>query len=125
MADAILRFAGDRARRADLHDRRHDAPSLGCVGSTPGADRRNALKTGRARADTSLAMDERTFDHGDMVRGEGPGALAELAEQVRPVSLAGDQGLPLLGAFEPLVPGAGLRRWGAGGGGARAVGAGG
>jgi len=67
-------------------------------------------KTGRAGADTSLALDERTFDHGDMVRGEGPGALAELAEQVRPVSLAGDQGLPLLGAFEPLVPGAGLRR---------------
>jgi hypothetical protein len=94
-------------------------------GSTPGGDRRNAvnrpsegtkevghdvLKTGRAGADTSLALDERTFDHGDMVRGEGPGALGELAEQVRPVSLAGDQGLPLLGAFEPLVPGAGLRR---------------
>ena len=68
------------------------------------------LKTGRAGADTSLALDERTFDHGDMMRGEGTGALAELAEQVRPVSLAGDQGLPVLGAFEPLVSGAGLRR---------------
>jgi hypothetical protein len=68
------------------------------------------LKTGRTGADTSLALDERTFDDGDMVRGEGPGALAELAERVRPVSLAGAQGLPVLGAFDPLVPGAGLRR---------------
>ncbi|MGH9113662.1 MAG: hypothetical protein ACRDZN_15400, partial [Acidimicrobiales bacterium] len=48
-----------------------------------------------------------------MVRREGPGSLAELAElaeQVRPVSLVGDQGLPVLGAFESLIPGAGLRR---------------
>ena len=40
----------------------------------------------------------------------GLAELAELAEQVRPVTLSREQRLPVLPAFEGLLPGAGLRR---------------
>lgn len=75
------------------------------------------------------------FDHGGVARAEGlahdpvtggraaggspapaPGGrtggagLAELAGRVRPTDLARDLRLPVLPAFEPLLPGAGLRR---------------
>ncbi len=42
--------------------------------------------------------------------GAGAGALAVLAERVRPTDLARDRWLPVLPAFAALVPGAGLRR---------------
>jgi hypothetical protein len=45
-----------------------------------------------------------------MRRGEALSAIGELAERVRPVTLAREQRLPVLPAVEPLVPGAGLRR---------------
>jgi hypothetical protein len=37
-------------------------------------------------------------------------ALAGIAEEVRPTTLAGERRLPVLPALEPLVPGGGLRR---------------
>jgi hypothetical protein len=42
--------------------------------------------------------------------GAGAGALGALAERVRPTDLARDRRLPVLPAFAPLVPGAGLRQ---------------
>src|SRR5690606_14054535 len=65
---------------------------------------------------------ERLFDHGAVARAEelagDPGTgdrlaghrLAGLGERVRPVDLARDRRLPVLPAFEGLLPGAGLRR---------------
>jgi len=55
-------------------------------------------------------MIEQVFDTGSMTRSETLRALAEVAEEVRPTTLARDQRLPVLPALEPLVPGAGLRR---------------
>ena len=72
------------------------------------------------------------FDHGDVARAEelardpapgdradrrplaraagGGGAVAALAERVRPTDLARDRRLPVLPAFEGLLPPSGLRR---------------
>lgn len=45
-----------------------------------------------------------------MRSGAALGAMGELAERVRPVTLAREQRLPVLSALEGLVPGGGLRR---------------
>jgi hypothetical protein len=45
-----------------------------------------------------------------LARLRGPGDVADLAERVRPVDLACDRRLPVLSAFDALLPASGLRR---------------
>jgi hypothetical protein len=88
-------------------------------------------RTRRAVTGTALASDEQVFDHGAVARAEelardpvpgdraderphAPGQAAsgvtELAERVRPTDLARDRQLPVLAAFDGLLPASGLRR---------------
>ncbi|MEA2829135.1 MAG: hypothetical protein QOG43_3574 [Actinomycetota bacterium] len=46
----------------------------------------------------------------ELEQGAKPAISAELAERAAPVSLAGDQRLPVLAPLEPLLPDRGLRR---------------
>jgi hypothetical protein len=62
------------------------------------------------RRGEGLAHDDLAVASGELAARRPRGALESLAEQVRPVSLAGDQRLSVLDAFESLIPGAGLRQ---------------
>jgi hypothetical protein len=61
-----------------------------------------------ARAE-ELARDPVTGDRADE-RPDAPGGVEALAERVRPTDLARDRRLPVLAAFDALLPASGLRR---------------
>ena len=92
---------------------------------------RTSARTRRAATDTGLASDEQVFDHRAVARaeelardpvpgdraddrphapGQAAGGVTELAERVRPTDLARDRRLPVLAAFDALLPASGLRR---------------
>ena len=56
-----------------------------------------------------MAVASRELTEGTFPRGK-PAIPAELVERAAPVSLAGEQRLPVLAALEPLLPERGLRR---------------